>query len=61
MSHRGSSEMRTTFDYGDLEKVAKLVLDSVFQNLEGEWAFVPGWNRARIALEAVQSVAFPER
>jgi len=55
---RGATEMRTIFDYGDLEAVAKKVLDSIFENLEGEWEFGPGWNRARIALEAVQGVAF---
>ena len=51
--------MKTPLDYGDLEKVAKKVLELVYANTDAfEWT--SGWNQSRVMTEAVNSVAFPD-
>lgn len=51
--------MKTPLDYGDLEKVAKKVLELVYAHTE-QFQWEPSWNQARVMTEAVNSVAFPE-
>jgi hypothetical protein len=51
--------VKTEYDYGDLEAVAKKVMDLVYEHAE-ELTWESGWNRARVLTESVQSVAFPD-
>lgn len=55
------TSMRTIFDVGDLEKVAKRVYG--LMEVEASQASIdpwPRWNRAAIVTEATQSVMFTE-
>lgn len=53
-----TSEVRTTFDYGDVETCAKKTFDLVMAHLDCEQVrWNDGYNRARILREAVETVA----
>lgn len=50
--------MKREFDYGDLESVAKKLMDIIYRDVTVEdWG---GWNRASLVTEAVNSVAFQD-
>lgn len=51
--------MKTPLDYGDLEKVAKKVLELVYVHTD-EFKWESQWNQSRVMTEAVNSVAFPD-
>lgn len=52
--------MRTTFDLGDLEKVAKAMYDLMVSEAVEADMRTPPWNRSRLVTEAVNRVAFKE-
>ena len=58
-TRRGSSVPRDTFDYGDLERVAKETFTLVWNHYDVErLEWEAGWNKSRVLLEAVTSVAY---
>jgi len=53
-----ATPVRTEFDYGDLEKVAKRMYDLFVEHSAAETlVWEDGYNRARVLREAVESVA----
>jgi len=52
------TEVQTSFDYGDLEKVAKATFALMVEHLEvDELRYEAQWNKSRVLREAVESVA----
>jgi hypothetical protein len=51
-------DVKTTFDYGALENVAKATFNLMVAHLETDrLEYEAGWNKSRVLREAVESVA----
>jgi hypothetical protein len=51
-------DVKVTFDYGELERVAKATFNLMVAHLEvDELRYEVSWNKSRVLREAVESVA----
>lgn len=52
--------MKTSFDYGDLEKVATFMFHLMLAEAQDAGLPRPPWNKSALVTEAVNAVAFKE-
>jgi hypothetical protein len=51
-------DVKVTFDYGELERVAKATFNLMVAHLDvDDLRYEAGWNKSRVLREAVESVA----